>query len=246
MGLTRDAWDPTTNGACCDVATCNDYLDETMDNATPGIHPLYPDLLLIIATDDIPGTPDKPAHIGLPYGAYFWCSDQYSLALQIKAIRRYGVDIRRSTDDTDGNWSNLANFEQLCAYFPATSTSSIMHADPQPVRSVTTITRAPKRKSDNVSPAPQSRRKRTNVTQINRSVPTALDPSSAHDSHDITSTVSQHGHGSPTRQGIGRYLQQQQNILIIIYQCKIHQTEQTMQIIATITITTRLAPGEPN
>jgi len=207
MGLTRDAWDPATNGPCCDVAACNDYLDETMDNATPGIHPLYPDLLLILATADIPGTPLQPAHIGLPYGAYFWCDDQHDLELQLKAIRRYHVDIHSSTEDTDGNWKTLANFDQLCAYFPATTTSSIMHEDSQPeqlpeVPPATTIPRTPKRKSDNASPAQKSSKQRTNVTALTRSVSSDPAPGGEQGSH--------HDHGSPStdrQQDISRYFQ---------------------------------------
>ena len=116
--LVRDAWDPIQQRPCCNTAYANDSMDSSKDNATFSVHTLYPDKLLMIATTDIAGSESAPGPIYLPYGGYYWCDDRYPLAVQAQAVRRYNIDIRRSTEATDGLWRNLRNFAALCEMFP--------------------------------------------------------------------------------------------------------------------------------
>ena len=51
----------------------------------------------------------------VPYGEYFFCDDKYPLDILIKAVCRYGIDVRSSTDDTDGNWKGLTRYAELLA-----------------------------------------------------------------------------------------------------------------------------------
>ena len=113
-GLVRDAWDPILRKPCCKVAQANDACDATKDNATLGINPNFPMTLLMLASKDIPGQQTSPTPIYLPHGAIFWCDDRHPIQLHLAAIRRYNIDIHTSTEDTDGDWRALHNYEQLC------------------------------------------------------------------------------------------------------------------------------------
>jgi len=119
-GLVRDAWDPINLRPCCNTAYANDIMDSTKDNATFSVHDLYPDKLLMVATRDIAGSMSDPGPIYLPYGGYYWCDIRHPLEVQAQAVRRYNIDIRRSTESTDGLWRVLRNFDELCALFPDT------------------------------------------------------------------------------------------------------------------------------
>jgi len=116
--LVRDAWDPINQCPCCKIAYANDCMDLTKDNATFSVHDLYPDKLLMVASRHIAGSTLNPGPIYLPYGGYYWCDDRHPLEVQIQAVRRYNIDIRRSTEATDGLWRNLINFAALCEIFP--------------------------------------------------------------------------------------------------------------------------------
>jgi hypothetical protein len=157
--LIRDAWDPTRQCPCCNTAYANDSMDPNKDNSKFAIHPLYPDKLLLIATKFIPGSEADPGPIYLPYGGYFWCDDCHPLDVQALAVRRYNIDIRRSTEDTDGLWSNLRNYPELCEMFPDTSEPVIPTA--QPVQLTQPIQPPQKRKRTVQAPPPKDSRQRT-------------------------------------------------------------------------------------
>jgi len=124
-GLVRDAWNPELQKPCCNTAYSNDPMDANKDNATLAINPNFPMTLLLIATKDIDASPTTPLPIYLPYGSKYWCDDQYPIELHIQAIRRYQINIYTSTEDTDGNWTELRTYPQLCQIFPAMSNSDV-------------------------------------------------------------------------------------------------------------------------
>ena len=157
--LIRDAWDPTRQCPCCNTAYANDSMDPNKDNSKFAIHPLYPDKLLLIATKYIPGSEADPGPIYLPYGGYFWCDDCHPLEVQALAVRRYNIDVRRSTEDTDGLWRTLRNYPELCEMFPDTSEPVIPTA--QPVQLTQPIQPPQKRKRTVQAPPPKDSRQRT-------------------------------------------------------------------------------------
>ena len=140
-GLVRDAWDPINRRPCCKVASANDCMDKDKDNAKLGINENFPLTLLMIATTDIPGTLEHPVPIYLPYGGPFWCDNSHSTQLHIMAIRRYAIDIHTSTDETDGDWTMLHDYEQLCQIFPRPTDAQALSDTPSdPVLSQLTLT----------------------------------------------------------------------------------------------------------
>ena len=52
-GLVRDAWDPVNAKPANDFGYLYDPLDDSRDNVTLAIHPLYPSLLLLVLTRDV-------------------------------------------------------------------------------------------------------------------------------------------------------------------------------------------------
>ena len=92
----------------------NDSLDKTRDNLTLHIHPDRPKMLLMILTRDVRG--DEQGFV--PYGGLFFCDDNYPLDVLIKAVRRYEIDVRNSTEDTDGNWKGPVLYNELLAPCP--------------------------------------------------------------------------------------------------------------------------------
>ena len=139
-------------------------MDLTHDNATLTVHDLYPDKLLMVASRHIAGSTLDPGPIYLPYGGYYWCDDRHPLAVQIQAVRRYNIDIRRSTEATDGLWRNLINFAALCEIFPdippaepvppiiPLSATHLQHRNEQPPN---------KRKRKKSDPLPKDSRQKT-------------------------------------------------------------------------------------
>ena len=170
--LVRDAWDPIQQRPCCNTAYANDSMDSSKDNATFSTHTLYPDKLLMTATKDIAGSVSAPGPIYLPYGGYYWCDDRYPLEVQAQAVRRYNIDIRRSTEATDGLWRNLRNYAALCEMFP-----DPLQEEPAPP---TTSSRTPhptlngkrsanKRKRKTPAPIPKDSRQRTLLAFVSSS-----------------------------------------------------------------------------
>ena len=66
------------------------------------IHPDLPKLLLMILTRYV--RDDEQGFV--LYGETFFCDDKYPLDVLIKAVRRYEIDVRSTTEDTDGNWKD--------------------------------------------------------------------------------------------------------------------------------------------
>lgn len=125
-GLVRDAWNPVLQQPCCKPAYANDSMNADLDNCTLAINPNFPMTLLLIATRDINPDSMNPTPIYLPYGGKYWCDDKYPLELLIQAIRRYHINIYTSTEDTDGDWTGLQKYPQLCLIFPAMTNADVI------------------------------------------------------------------------------------------------------------------------
>ena len=127
-GLVKDAWDPVAGRPCHHLRFTNDALDMARDNMTFFIHRLRPTALLVVMTKDTPA--------GLqgfnPYGGPYWCHDMYPLATQIQAVRRYGIDVRTSTADNDGDWTKLTNYAAIAAACPCAMTEIRTKKRPTP------------------------------------------------------------------------------------------------------------------
>ena len=127
-GLVRDAWDPAAGRPCHHLGFTNDALDMVRDNMTFFIHRLRPTALLVVMTKDTPS--------GLqgfnPYGRPYWCHDMYPFATQIQAVCRYGIDVRTSTADTDGDWTMLKNYAAIAAACPSPITNVRTKKRPTP------------------------------------------------------------------------------------------------------------------
>ena len=121
-GLVRDAWNPRTGTIYGMLPYMNDPLDASLDNVTFGTNAEDPTKLLGVVTRPITlNAVDQEAPLYTPYGGYYWCDDRHPVAVLIKVIHRYGIDIHTSNDSTDGDWRALHCYSQLCATFPKPS-----------------------------------------------------------------------------------------------------------------------------
>ena len=68
----------------------NDSLDRTHDNIAFHWHHKRPQLLLMVLMKDVAA--DEQGFV--PYGGPFFYGNKFPLDVQIKAIRRYGIDAR--------------------------------------------------------------------------------------------------------------------------------------------------------
>ena len=110
----RDAWDPVEKKPVHHLGYANDILDKARDNITTHIHPDRPKTLLMILARDV----QKDEQGFFPYGGLFFCDDKYPLDVLIKAVRQYEIGVRKSTEDTNGNWKGLALYDELLAACP--------------------------------------------------------------------------------------------------------------------------------
>ena len=116
----RDAWGPVRQKSCHHLGYANDSLDKARDNIALRIHPDRPKLLLMVLTRDVQA--DEQGFV--PYGGTFFCNDKYPLNVLIKAVHRYEINVRSSTEDINGNWKELALYEVLLAACPPTDVTT--------------------------------------------------------------------------------------------------------------------------
>jgi hypothetical protein len=79
------------------------------------IDPYNEDSILLRATRPIlPGE-----QIFVWYGPAYWCNDQHAIELLRMAVITYGINIRTSTWETNGDWKSLKKYEQLLTLLDA-------------------------------------------------------------------------------------------------------------------------------
>jgi len=111
--LFIDAWDARAKLCTAFAGYANDAINKhgrrDCWNAEFILDPDDDRRILLRATRPI----NKGEQIYAWYGPTYWCDDTHPLELMKLAVLTYGVNIKESTWETDGDWKSLAKYDEL-------------------------------------------------------------------------------------------------------------------------------------